>query len=232
MKLYYAELPPKDRISGFIQNFLFPVFEKEGFKFSKSQNLIKKRSGFFEFHVVFFKNRLNQMSEIFPIVNFEIYVTVHAPEYKKWEKNYYGYDNKIGGSFMDGGNAAGFDNWSETFMKSNWYSLVENDNDELIKVLHKNFADVIFPYFAKFGSLESGIEELLKSSSDGKFFQIFDLLIMSKQTQKAVEYFEKNNSWFEEEMIKNEEDSYFAWNYKDNYIIRLNEYRKLKGCFL
>ncbi|MBK7213673.1 MAG: hypothetical protein IPH88_10360 [Bacteroidales bacterium] len=226
MKYYFQDLPPKERISGFIENFLYPVFEKEGFVYSKSQERFKKKNPFFDFHVTFFKNRYNQMNEAHPIAEFEICINIHSPAYRKWEKQYYGFDIAKEGTYIDGGNASGCSNWDDTYMKNNWYSLSENDNDSLVTMLTKNFRNAALPYFSRFDSLESGIEELLKRPTDGKFLRIFDLLILSNQIPKALDFFENNNSWFEEELKKNEEESYFAWNYREEYLLRKNEYEK------
>jgi hypothetical protein len=226
MKYYHSELNPKERILKVIEDYLKPFLEKEDFKFLKSQNMFKKNYDFFEYHISFYNNRYNHGNET---VEFEIYINILSPKYKKWEKSFYGYENKIGGTYIDGGNANGFKNWSEEFLEANWYSLVENDNEKLINRIKENIQNVALPYFNKFKKIDSTIEELLKNNNDGNFLLIFDLLIMENNFDSAITFFEKNNQWFESELAKKDDESYFGMNYKRNYLVRKKEYEKIKN---
>ena len=226
MKYYHSELNPKERILKVVEDYLKPFLEKEDFKFLKSQNMFKKNNDFFENHISFFNNRYNHGNET---VEFEIYINILSPKYKKWEKSFYGYENKIGGTYIDGGNAGGFKNWSDEFLKVNWYSLVENDNEKLISRIKENIQNVAIPYFNKFKKIDSALEELLKNNNDGNFLLIFDLLIIENNFDSAITFFEKNNQWFESELVKKDDDSYFGMNYKNNYLERKKEYEKIKN---
>lgn len=226
MKYYHSELKPKERILKVIKDYLNPFLEKENFKFLKSQNMFKKNNDFFEYHISFFNNRYNHGNET---VEFEIYLNIHSLKYKKWEKSFYGYENKIGGTYIDGGNANGFKNWNHKFLEANWYSLVENDNEKLINCIKENIQNIAMPYFNKFKTRDSAIEELLKNNNDGNFLLIFDLLIINSDFDTAVTFFEKNNLWFESELAKKNDDSYFGMNYKNNYLKRKEVYEKFKN---
>lgn len=225
MKYYHSELNPKERILKVVEDYLKPFLEEEEFKFLKSQSMFKKNNDFFEYHISFFNNRYNHGNET---VEFEIYINVHSSKYKKWKKKFYIYENKVGGTYVDGGPALGFKNWNDEFTEASWYSLVKNDNEKLLNRLKDNIKNVAIPYFNKFKSIDSAIEELLKKNNDSNFLLIFDLFIIENNFDSAIIFFEKNNKWFESELAKKDDDSYFGMNYKVSYLKRKEEYEKIK----
>lgn len=226
MKYYHSELNPKERIQKVIEDYLKPSLEKEDFKFLKSQNVLKKSNDFFEYHISFFNNRYNHGNET---VEFQVHINIMSSKYKKWEKSFYSYENKVGDTYIDGGPALGFKNWNDEFSDACWYSLVKTDNEKLINRLKENIQNVAIPYFNKFDKIDTAIEELLKNNNDGNFLLIFDLLIIEKKFDTAVTFFEKNNQWFETELSENDNDSYFGMNYKISYLKRKTEYEKIKN---
>ncbi len=229
MKVYYSDLNPKKRIQKVIEDYLKPLLDKEGFKFLKSQMIFKKSNEFFEYKISFFNNRYNQGNDS---VEFEIYINIHSPKYKKWEKSYYNYDNKIGGTFINGGPAIGLKNWDNEFNEAGWYDLARKDNEKLLNRIKHNIQEIALPYFYKFNTIYSAIEELLNNKNDSNFLMIFDLLIINVDFDSALKFFENNNQWFESELAKKDEESYFDLNYKTNYLLRKKEYEKIKNRVL
>lgn len=92
----------------------------------------------------------------------------------------------------------------------------------------ENIQNVAILYFNKFITTDSAIEELLKRKNDSNFLRIFDLLIINNNFDYAITFFENNNQWFESELTKNDDESYFDMNYKYNYLKRKKEYEKIK----
>ncbi len=226
MKLYFSELKPNERILKILEDFLNPFLEKHNFKFSKSQKQFKRKNGFFENHISFYSNRHN---DGISIVEFQIYITIHSPEYYKWEKKYYNLSEKSPENVICGNLFFGFDNWTLNFADEIWYNLAEFDNEKLVNEILYNIENSSFPYFEKYNSLSNGIIELTKDVNEGNFNKIFDFLLIEDENKKAVEFFEEHNYMFEKELCKNESDSYFSLNYKDKYLLRKTEYEKIKN---
>lgn len=226
MKKYFEELPPNERILKIIEDFFKPFFEKENFTFSKSQRRFKRKTGFFENHISLFNNRHNFGNES---VDFQIYITIHSSEYYKWEKKFYLLEIKSPENAIDGEPCYAIKNWNKEYLDGTWYNFVDYDNQKIIDSIIKNFQNSAIPYFDNFSSLENGINYLIEKKNNGNFLLIFDLLMINEDFDLAIEFFEKNNSWFEDELKNCSDESYFAWNYKKNYLLRKVKYNEIKN---
>jgi hypothetical protein len=87
MNEIYPELSPKVRIPKIVSEFLYPHFEKEGFRILKSGLTIKRECGDLVHEVEIFKNKRNCSGGV---CTFEIWVSIYSPVYKKWYKTIFG----------------------------------------------------------------------------------------------------------------------------------------------
>lgn len=197
---------------------------ERGFSYAKSTKVFKKKNDFFEYHISFTSNMRNYGND----VDFSISMNVFSPKYIKWIKTYYSYDHKIGGDTIDGGYGFNIPDWDDKYMDACWYSLWKYDNLKIVEKIMHNLTNAAFPYFERFSSIELAINELLKKKNDSNFRLIFDFYVIIGNFHEAINFFENNNGWFESELDKNEEDSYFISNFKTDYLIRKKEYFRLK----
>ncbi len=190
----YPEMNPGERITRLLHEFLNPVLEPKGFVFIKSQRSFKKKNDFFEYHISWFTSKFNRGNLI---VKFRLWLSVYSPRYRKWEKDFYNLETKSESS-IDGHEVEYIKNWNQDYSHLGSYDLVKHDNEAVMNKIIENLELVGLPYFENFDSLDSAIEEL-KKYPIANFEKIVDFFITQNKYEEAIDFFENNNGWHEEQ---------------------------------
>ena len=109
----YADLAPGERIDKLFVEFVFPVLERRGFKYLKSKREFKKKNDFFDFRISWYGRKYNEGNIS---VEFDVFITIFSPKYRKWETEFYRLD-KNWQNAIDGGRADYIDGWHKEYGK-------------------------------------------------------------------------------------------------------------------
>ncbi len=191
----YPDMKPGDRISKLFQEFLGESLAEQGFSFSKSQNQFKKKVDFFEYYISYSKGKFNNGNNI---VNFDICLSVFSDKYRKWEKDTYRLQNNNTNSIY-GNRVEYIDNWVKTFYDHMWYDLVKYDNEKVMTSILENLNNAGKKFFDNFKNRDTAIN-FLKEYPIRHLETITDFYLMDNKMDDAVDFFNENKSWHEEQI--------------------------------
>ncbi|SDS10586.1 hypothetical protein SAMN05216503_1997 [Polaribacter sp. KT25b] len=216
-KHIYSELKPMERITKLFLEFTFPYFEKNEFKYLKSQQEFKKRNDFFLYSVHWYGRKYNEGNLS---VEFDIVLNVTSTKYRKWEKEFYNLGEKRERG-IDGTRVDYIENWNKEYYYSGWYDLVKDDNEKVMKRICENFETSGKDFFDNFKSLDSAINKL-KKYPIANFESIIDFYIIQNKWSEANMFFEENRSWYEkkEKIEGNDPNSEYCLNRKEHFELR------------
>lgn len=217
VKHLYSDMKPGDRIAKLMVEFVFPQLEQKGFKYIKSTREFKKTNEFFDFHIGWYTRKFNHGNTI---VEFDMYINLFSPKYRKWEMEFYNLE-KNWGSSIDGTRVDYIEGWSKEFYNQGWYDLVKYDNAAVMKKVSENVMTAGFNFFEKYSTFDTAINEL-KRYHVKNFETIVDLYIIQDKYEEALDFFDKHNEWFEERLksVQFEYHAQFVDNRKELYLQR------------
>ncbi|PNX45603.1 MAG: hypothetical protein BV456_13390, partial [Thermoplasmata archaeon M8B2D] len=152
-RVIYNELNPTERIPKIIREYIFPSFEKYGFKILKSGLTIKKTENDFVYEINVYKNHRNIGDYV---CAFTMYASVQSSFYQKWYKKTYG--EKIQNSSIISYIIQALPN--STFNSDIDFDLALYDNQCLIKLINENVDSSIIPFFNQVNSIEAALKLL------------------------------------------------------------------------
>ncbi len=183
-RVIYNELNPTERIPKIIREYIFPSFEKYGFKILKS-GLTKKTENDFVYEINVYKNHRNIGDYV---CAFTMYASVQSSFYQKWYKKTYG--EKIQNSSIISYIIQALPN--STFNSDIDFDLALYDNQCLIKLINENVDSSIIPFFHQINSIEVALELLRKENSlydAPKMLDFCEILGLENTAKEIITWF-------------------------------------------
>lgn len=179
MNKIYPELSPKERIPKIVREFLFPHFEKQGFKTLKSGLTIKRECGDLVHEVEIFKNHRNYIGAV---CAFEVWASIYSPTYNKWHKLVFGeklLNTKLIASRIELLPGSTIDPIEGDF------DFERHDNNQLIDEIVSNINDSVIPFFNDHLRIDDVIETIESEKTYHKIATLLDLCELRKDEVKA-----------------------------------------------
>jgi len=213
----YSDLKPGERIDKLFLDFVFPVLEPKGYKYLKSKREIKRNNDFFDFHISWYGRKYNEGNIS---VEFDIFINSFSPKYRKWETDFYQLE-KNWGNAIDGTRVDYIKGWDKEYYNYGWYNLVKYDNVKLMDKIKDNIENAAFRFFDNYKSVDSAIETL-KEYPIKNFEKIIDFYILQDKWKEALDFFEKNKQWHEdqEDLEGKDPNSQYSLNRREPFELR------------
>jgi hypothetical protein len=190
----HANLKPGERIDRLFVDFILSTVEEKEFKYLKSKREFKRKTNFFEHHISWRGRKYNEGNRS---VQFDIFINVSSPKYRKWETEFYNLEQNFG-TGIDGTRVDYIEGWEKDYYEHGWYDLVKFDNVDLMEKINENIKNAGFNFYNHYQSLDLAITELKKFPIKNLEF-IIDFYLIQDKWQDAYDFFESNKHWHEQQ---------------------------------